>query len=341
MVKLSEQTPKRVIISTMKNEGPFLLEWVAYYLSIGFTGFAICTNNCDDGTDLMLDRLEELGFATHRPNRIRDGDNPQRKALNRLRVAPMVQDADWVFGIDVDEFLNVRVGDGTIDDFIDAIGDVDVVSIAWKLFGCGGIERFEDRPVTEQFFLSDDESKPLSGRSLGFKSFVRNNGTFLFYNPHRPKGLAPEKDEASVRWSDAGGHLRRIDKIGWRAWRGFSHDYARLHHYSVRSIENFLVKRDRGRVNHVNRDQSEHYWADMNANVVEDRSILPRLEKMRSIRADLMADPVLGELHEGAVAWHVAKIKELKARDDWTEFRAWLSAHKFGAKAPDTVEDHV
>ncbi|WP_397541300.1 glycosyltransferase family 2 protein [Roseovarius salis] len=338
MARLSRQTPRRVIFTTMKNEGPFVLEWVAYYLSLGFSGFVVCTNDCADGTDRIVERLEELGIASHRPNRIRPGNNPQHKALGRVRSHPWVQDAHWLLGIDVDEFLNIRVGDRTLDAFIDAIGEVDAVSLTWKLFGCGGIESFEDRPVTEQFFLCDHEETPSSGRAHGFKTMFRNNGTFRRFNPHRPKNLAPGRDEADVRWSDCGGNLRPMAQIGWRSWDGFSHAHARLHHYSVRSVENFLVKRDRGRTNHIKRDQTEHYWADMNVNLTEDRSILPLVDRMRPVLDELMADPILAALHAEAVTWHRAKIAELRAREDWTDFRAWLAAHKMGAKTPAVLD---
>lgn len=334
MTRLSEQTPKRVIFTTMKNEGPFILEWVAYYLSLGFTGFVVCTNDCTDGTNQIIERLEELGIASHRPNRIRPTDNPQHKALGRVRFHPWVQNADWLLGIDVDEFLNIRVGNRTLDDFIDTIGDVDAVSLTWKLFGCGAIETFEDRPITEQFILADHEDKPSSGRAHGFKTMFRNNGTFRRFNPHRPKNLNPDKSEGDVRWSDCGGNLRPMDKVGWRSWHGFSHAHARLHHYSVRSIENFLVKRDRGRTNHVKRDQTEHYWADMNVNHSEDRSILPLAARMRPTLDDLLSDPVLKVLHAEAVAWHRSKITELKAREGWGDFRQWLITHKMQADPP-------
>ena len=46
------------IITTMKNEGPFILEWLAYHRAIGVDDFLIYTNDCTDGTDTMLDLLE-------------------------------------------------------------------------------------------------------------------------------------------------------------------------------------------------------------------------------------------------------------------------------------------
>ncbi len=49
-------------VSMMKDEGPFLLEWIAHHhLAVGFTDILVYTNDCSDGTDDMLMRLEELG----------------------------------------------------------------------------------------------------------------------------------------------------------------------------------------------------------------------------------------------------------------------------------------
>ncbi len=319
-----------VIMTTMKNEGPFLLEWIAHNLTIGFTGFVIFTNNCEDGTDLMAERLEELGYCSHRPNDVSDGASPQHKALRRATVHPWVEGADWLICLDVDEFINLREGAETLDQMIAAMGDCDAVSFVWKLFGCGGIEAYADRPVTEQFLLADEEDDPANGRAIGFKTLFRNNGLFQKYNPHRPKGV-PEGREGQVRWSDCGGNLRPMDKIGWRAWPGFSNRHARLHHYSVRSLESFLVKRDRGRTNHIASEQTEHYWADMNVNRTRDRSILPHAERARPVLDALKSDPVLGRLHAEACDWHRAKITELKERPGWDRFLDWLRRNKIRA----------
>lgn len=45
------------IVSTMKNEGPFILEWIAHHRAIGVDDFLIYTNDCTDGTDRLLDAL--------------------------------------------------------------------------------------------------------------------------------------------------------------------------------------------------------------------------------------------------------------------------------------------
>lgn len=330
---------RRVIMTTMKNEAPFLLEWVAHNLTLGFTGFVIFTNDCDDGTDLMAMRLEELGYCSHRPNDVSDGAPPQHKALRRALFHPWVQDAEWLICLDVDEFINLRGGMQTLDDLLAETGPCDAISFVWKLFGCGGVEAYSDSAVTRQFLLADAEDDPANGRATGFKTLFRNNGLFRRFNPHRPKA-APDVAADQVRWSDCGGNLYPMDQIGWRAWPGFSHQHARLHHYSVRSLDSFLVKRDRGRTNHIAREQTQHYWADMNVNRMRDDTILPHADRARPLLDALQADPVLGPLHQRACDWHRAKIAELLSRQGWDAFRDWLIENKIETRGEIAQRDY-
>ena len=62
------RSEKIVVVTSMKNEGCFILEWVAYHLSIGVTHFLVYTNDCDDPTNEVLDRLEALEIVTRRDN---------------------------------------------------------------------------------------------------------------------------------------------------------------------------------------------------------------------------------------------------------------------------------
>jgi len=59
---------KALAVLTLRNEASFLLEWLAHHRAVGFTDFLVLSNDCDDGTDRMLDRLEALGLLTHPRN---------------------------------------------------------------------------------------------------------------------------------------------------------------------------------------------------------------------------------------------------------------------------------
>ena len=46
-------------VTCVKNEGPFLLEWIAFHRVIGVTDFLFYSNDCTDATDRLLDQLED------------------------------------------------------------------------------------------------------------------------------------------------------------------------------------------------------------------------------------------------------------------------------------------
>ena len=312
--------PSFLIATTMKNEGAFMLEWIAYNRAIGFTDFLIFTNDCADGTDAVATRLEEMGLATHVPNVLKPGQSPQRKALRRAWAHPKVEAAHWLMSADVDEFLNIRVGDGRLPALMDAVGDVDAVSLCWKLFGHSGNLSFRRGFVTEEFTHAAPEYRYPNFRARGVKTLFKNDGKFARFGIHRPRCF---ENGPPLTWVDAGGQPMPENFIqqGWSAKRGFSHDFARLHHYAVRSVDSFLVKRDRGRTNHINMDQGLEYWQAMNTNQRQDRTIIDRLAPARAEYDALLSDPELARLHDVACRWHEDKIAELKTREGWPEFR--------------------
>ncbi|MEI4234398.1 glycosyltransferase family 2 protein [Roseovarius sp. D22-M7] len=310
----------RLIVTTMKNEGPFMLEWVAFNRAIGFTDFLIYTNDCADGTDAIAARLDAMGMAQHRENVFRTGGRPQGAALKAARKEAVYRQAHWLICADCDEFLNIRVGDGHLDDLFAATGEVDAISVCWKLFGNGGHLRYADGLVTERFAHCCGEHEFPNYRARGMKTLVRNTDRFAKLRIHRP---AFHLDRGDVAWVDGGG--RPMPDLylaqGWNAHAGFTHDLARMHHYAVRSVESFLVKRDRGRTNHVGDDQGLAYWESMNFNTARDTSLHARLPALRREMARLLQDPELARLHAAACDWHRARIASLLAQDGWPAFR--------------------
>ena len=50
-------------VTCVKNEGPFLLEWIAFNRLVGVTDFLFYSNDCSDGTDTLLDALGDCGVV--------------------------------------------------------------------------------------------------------------------------------------------------------------------------------------------------------------------------------------------------------------------------------------
>jgi cellulose synthase/poly-beta-1,6-N-acetylglucosamine synthase-like glycosyltransferase len=144
------------VVSTMKNEGPYIIDWVAHYKALGFDHILVCTNDCTDPTVEILLRLQELGLVTQHNTIVRKAGIHRSALRQASRRYDIVKDAKWVFVCDVDEYLNIHMGDGSVRTLVEGSGaDTDVISVPWRIFGPDGIEGFEDRAVTEQFTKGD------------------------------------------------------------------------------------------------------------------------------------------------------------------------------------------
>ncbi|MEM6372649.1 MAG: glycosyltransferase family 2 protein [Pseudomonadota bacterium] len=346
------------IVTTMKNEGPFILEWLAHHRAVGFDDIIVYTNDCTDGTDTMLEMLQAKGIVQHRDNRFQDmGLKPQHAALQSAEAEDVIKNAKWVTCIDVDEYVNIKVGDGTLDALFAAVPDANMISMTWRLFGNGDVHEFVDTPITEQFTRSAPELARKPHQAWGFKTLFQTNGIFKKLGVHRPKGLRPQFWDR-INWVNGSGQAmpRDVYRNAWRSTTStYGYDLVQLNHYAVRSAESFLVKRDRGRVNHVDRDQGLAYWFRMNNNAETELSIQSRVPALKAELARLMADPDIAAAHNASVAAHRAKIDALRATENYARFYAELTSPRmeklstlhthFGANVflsgPEVVPDDI
>jgi hypothetical protein len=314
---------RRAIVTTMKNEGPFILEWIAYHRAIGIDDFLIYTNDCTDGTDELLRLLQDKGLVQHRDNPYRQsGMKPQHAALAAARDEPIVGNAKWLLCTDVDEFINIKCGDGTLDALFEALPDANMISMTWRLFGNADIHSYVDEPLMRQLTCCAPKLTRKPHVAWGFKTLFQNRGIFKKMGVHRPKGLQPQLLN-ELNWVNGSG--RPMPQSMYRnAWRSTSstvgYDLVQLNHYAVRSAESFLVKRDRGRVNHVDRDQGLAYWFRMNNNADTDLSIQRMLPALQVELDRLMSDPKIAAAHAYSVARHRDRVDALLKTEKYQFF---------------------
>ncbi len=319
---------RNLIITCMKNEGPFILEWLAYHLSIGFDHALVFTNDCDDGTVELLDTLARHGFVTRLDNpyeTMPGGFNPQKGALKYAEDLDLVRNADWVLVSDVDEFVNIHVGDGTLEALFAAVPDAALISMQWRLFGNGDHDHYEDSFLTERHITCAPRFCPAPIQAWGIKTMFRTEGPhvagdYAKLGVHRP---LKKRGKGPIAWVNGSG--KQVPdaylEAGWRfGIADYGYDLVTLNHYATRSAESFLVKRDRGRVNHVERDQGLSYWLRMNFNMEQDLSIQTRLPAMRARHTQLLQLDGVAAHHAQSVKAHRAKIKALRKRKDMGAF---------------------
>jgi hypothetical protein len=312
------------VILCVRNEGAFLLEWLAHHRACGVTDFLVFSNDCDDGTDTMLDRLTDLGWLTHVRNPGPHHEGPQWAALKLADRHPLVTKADWLLPLDIDEFVNVHVGDRTIPALLAALPDATAITLTWRLFGNAGVVEYTSAPVTETFTRAAPSVLHWPWRALLFKTLVRNDGSYGKLGVHRPRGPVAGR-MARQHWQDGSG---RVLPASFQTKRIFSdvgrdpHALVQLNHYPLGAVQSFVLKRDRGRAVHADGGLDAGYWVERNFNAVEDRSI-SALDS-RGVRDALHADPVLASLHQAAVAWRHQRFRTLMQDDAWRSFYGQL-----------------
>jgi hypothetical protein len=263
----------------------------------------------------MADRLAALGLAAHLPNPGPHPKGPQWSALDLAARHPLLAGADWAMVHDIDEFLCVRVGDGTVPALLAAVPAADAVAVTWRMFGNGGVIAFEDRPVTAQFTRAAPAAYAWPWRTQLVKTLFRPP---LWKKPgvHRPRGPL-----AAAVWVDGSGR-----PLG-PAWQATGRIIAapgtdtaglvQLNHYALGSMEGYVVKCARGRANREAAGLDMGYWVERNLCAVEDRAAEILAPARAGWTARLMADATLAQLHAAAVAWRRARFAALMAEEPW------------------------
>lgn len=308
-------------ITCVKNEGPFLLEWIAFHRLIGVTDFLIYSNDCTDATDLLLDALDARGLVRHLPNPA-VGRNYQMEALKDARKQDVARNADWVWIADVDEFLNIHVGDHTLSALIAACGDPQAISVNFQFFANDGVDAYQDVPVIEQFKRSHNPDIWCGETAIEVKTLTRRDFPLRYYGAHRPFMAQNLAKADHPNWRDGSGRpvpwrfliaanarrMRRFPAAGARA-------HATLNHYALRSLESYLVKHDRGDVNRDGRVFDDAYWRERNDAAWEDTSILRYAQKLRAELDALKSDPEIRALHDETVHRHKARRDTLLSQE--------------------------
>jgi hypothetical protein len=315
-----------LVISTMKNESPYILEWIAHNRAIGFTDFLIFTNDCDDTTDPLLDRLQELGIVTHVVNTVLKR-GPHKSALKWATDHVLRHQCEWVLVCDVDEFITLPQDD-SIQDMLDRLGpDTDVVSFPWKIFGNGGVEGFVDKPITAQFTRCEAQPRRGGRQFREIKTMYRRFEAMRHIGLHRPR-IKDDWQDRLVWKAPAGDDLSSKMNHGqkWVMNWGNSQEGGFMNHYPLRSLEAYILKKNRGRANHVGEDLGQEYWNKWNMNDARDGSLKRGVPGFAAEFEALMADRTLRRMHRRGVAWHRQQFETLmqdpRYKALWDELKA-------------------
>lgn len=331
------QTARFSIVTMMKDEGPRILEWLAYHRLIGFDAVNVYSNDCRDGSDALLDRLQAMGLLRHLPQSVPDGRKPQPNALRLAGQDDALRATGWLIVMDADEFVHVKTGRGHLQDLIAACPDgAEGIAMNWRIMGSNGAEAYSNAPLLARYTQGAPEG---FRRGWGVKTLFRPYADMRL-GIHRPTLAGARRDPAQMaklkarHWVNGAGK-RMPPAFMETGWRGSAatvgYDLAEIAHFAVQSQEAYALRGDRGNVNLKPDKYDATYFAVFDRN----EETLPGLAAWSdAVTAQVRAwleDDTLRALFRASLNWHEVRIRELRTRP-W--FEAKMGALRDGAAVP-------
>jgi hypothetical protein len=233
-----EPTRRCAVVGTMRNDGIYILEWVAHYLALGFEHLFIYTNDNVDGSDDLLALLALHGVVTVIESEITGEVPPEAKAFGHaLDLLHELRDYEWALFVDSDEFL-VPAGryDNSVPNLLSALaqsfpdGGVAGICYDWLWFVSDMVFERRRGLLCERF----QHARP----HWLTKCLVRLRDVQSMRCQHHPE-VAP-----GMRVVDSAFEALDIESIFER--RQAQYAGGRINHYWPRSFQEFAIKKARG-----------------------------------------------------------------------------------------------
>lgn len=238
------------VCAIAKNEGPYFREWIEWHLSQGVEKFYIYDNESTDETRDVLEPYIQSGVVeyTYFPGRKRQLP-AYDDCFERHRL-----DARWIAVIDLDEYL-VPMKDQSIPQFLRRMEGAAVVEVNWLVYGSSGLKQKNDAPIMQRF---RKHSLPDHKLNTHVKSIADPRQVCTMTGCHEAARISgnpvdPHGNKITVHFGD----------------RTPQQDIIRINHYAIKSYEEFLAKRARGRAR-INSTRDMSYFEQYDLNDIED-----------------------------------------------------------------------
>lgn len=238
------------VCAIAKNEGPYFKEWIEWHQKQGVEKFYIYDNESTDCTKEVLAPFIESGVVeyTYFP-----GQKKQLAAYDDCFERHRLE-TRWLAVIDLDEFI-VPMQYKDIPSFLRPLEKFSVVEINWLCYGSGGAKTREPGDVMERF---KRHSHPEHKLNTHVKSIVDPRRVCTMTGCH-------EASRISGKAADSHGNPLKKGKVN----RVPQQDIIRINHYAVKSYEEFLAKRARGRAR-VAAQRDLGYFEQYDLNDIEE-----------------------------------------------------------------------
>jgi len=156
------------IASIQRNRNPWIVEWLAFHMAVGFNRFFIYCHECDDGMPQTLETL-----SRHYPITFYTVQAPEKPQLAAYQHAIDTHNAevDWMAFIDGDEFLFPVQAPDIQQALAEFNGhEMSALGVYWMCYGSSGHLEEPDGLLMENFTR---HSKPDFGPNRHIKSVIK------------------------------------------------------------------------------------------------------------------------------------------------------------------------
>lgn len=251
------KTGNACIVATARNEGVYIVEWIAYHLELGFEKIFLYTNGNQDGSLQLLRALHKKGYIELIESEVGDGGNAQVKAYAHALLAnASVNSYKWCAFIDVDEFISYDQSRfNSLAEYLSWVGatGADVLALSWIL-AANPLHRvsWTNRPITEQL----TKTSPFQSNLI---KCIAKPEACSYAGPHYPISthgcsLSVVNAERKRYQSD------RLDNpfdITCSSNPTFKNAY--LYHFEMKSFAELVWKYSRNRGNYASVAQDIHF----------------------------------------------------------------------------------
>lgn len=239
---------KSCIVTTIKNEGVYILDWIAHHKAMGFEKIFIYSNDNTDNSDNLLKILSDKKIITWLKSTAAPGANAQGQSYSHaLMFNKEILNYEWSAFVDMDEFFCVNKSKFfNINEFLlwHSQSREDCICINWCFVSPSNQSRFRQDPIFSRFDV-------YGGIDQHIKSCFRPH---FFHGSHPHYPISSSIYNPIFVESDKSAHTSLLGPIrGEKAFSDFpTGSDAIVYHYFLKSAEEFVWKFSRNRGDYPN-----------------------------------------------------------------------------------------
>lgn len=239
---------KIAVGAIFKNEYEYVLEWVSWYLNAGFDCIYIADNFSSDGTTALLEALEDIGVVKmlYQPPLEKSA---QLAAYNQIVELARKDGVDAILFVDADEFLVhdpfQKGGEAKLLKKLLQPENVGSVGIYWRCFGSSNLLEKGSDPVVERFTkCADDETRRHNKiiKSITQLDAIKSVHVHFCTLKDGYIKVDAQGNEIKNYVNMVEGQLRPVESFSGKT-ENLTKSPLRLHHYMVKSEEEYVTKK--------------------------------------------------------------------------------------------------